>query len=114
MRRPDPGSIRSMSGGGWMFLWLMVALKVPICALLYLVWWATREPEAADDGATDWKKPRVPPDHPRPRKPGPTRRGPHGDPAPPRAGPHGAPLPRPPARVRAIRGRTLRKASHRQ
>jgi hypothetical protein len=92
-----------MSGGGWMFLWLMVALKVPICALLYLVWWATREPEAADDGAADWKKPRVPPDHPRPRRPGPKRRGPHGD-----------PLPRPPARVRALRGRTLRKATHRQ
>ena len=85
-----------------MFLWLMVALKVPICALLYLVWWATREPEAADDGAEDWKKPRVPPDHPRPRKPRPPRRGPHGE-----------PLPRPPARVRLLRGRTLRKAAHR-
>ena len=33
-----------------MFLWLMVALKVPICALLYLVWWATRAPEDADTG----------------------------------------------------------------
>jgi hypothetical protein len=85
-----------------MFLWLMVALKVPICALLYLVWWATRAPEAADDGAADWRKPRVPPDHPRPRKPRPPRRGPHAD-----------PLPRPPDRVRALRGRTLRKASHR-
>jgi hypothetical protein len=84
-----------------MFLWLMVALKVPICALLYIVWWASRAPEPADDGASDWK-PRVGPDHPRPRKPGPTRRG-----------PHGAPLPRSPARVRAVRGRTLRKATHR-
>ena len=73
-----------------------------ICALLYLVWWATRPPEPADAGSEDWKKPRVGPDHPRPRKPGPSRRGPHGD-----------PLPRPPARVRLIRGRTLRKASHR-
>ena len=86
-----------------MFLWLMVALKVPICALLYIVWWASRAPEeAADEGSTDWKKPRVPPDHPRPHKPRPPRRGPHGD-----------PLPRPPARVRALRGRTLRKAPHR-
>src|SRR3954452_19600065 len=59
-----------MSGGGWMFLWLMVALKVPICALLYLVWWATRPPEPADAGSEDWKKPRVGPDHPRPRRRG--------------------------------------------
>jgi hypothetical protein len=86
----------------WMFLWLMVALKVPICALLYLVWWASRPPEPADtSGSEDWKKPRIGPDHPRPRKPGPSRRGPHGD-----------PLPRPPARVRLLRGRTLRKAAH--
>jgi hypothetical protein len=85
-----------------MFVWLMLALKVPIGALLYIVWWATRAPEPADDGATDWKAPRVGPDHPRPRKPGPSRRG-----------PHGAPLPRPPARVRALRGRTLRDPAHR-
>jgi hypothetical protein len=85
-----------------MFLWLMVALKVPIAALLYLVWWATREPEAADEGTHDWKKPRVGPDHPRPRRPRPPRRGPHAEPAP-----------RTPSRVRALRGRTLRKASHR-
>lgn len=85
-----------------MFLWLMVALKVPICALLYIVWWATRAPEEADSGAEDWKSPHVGPDHPRPRKPRPPRRGPHAEP-PPRA----------PSRVRALRGRTLRKASHR-
>jgi hypothetical protein len=85
-----------------MFLWLMVALKVPICALLYLVWWASRAPEPADEDSQDWKRPRVPPDHPRPRRPGPTRRGPHGD-----------PLPRSPARVRSLRGRPLRKATHR-
>jgi hypothetical protein len=85
-----------------MFLWMMVALKVPICALLYLVWWATRPPEPAETGSEDWKKPRVGPDHPRPRKPGPARRGPHGE-----------PLPRPPARVRLVRGRTLREPAHR-
>src|SRR3954464_9795281 len=103
MHPANLGSIPRVRGGGWMFLRLMGGLTLPICGLLSLVWWATREPEAADDGATDWKKPRVPPDHPRPRKPGPTRRGPHGD-----------PLPKPPARVRALRGRTLRKAAHRQ
>ncbi|MEA2458778.1 MAG: hypothetical protein QOC95_1750 [Thermoleophilaceae bacterium] len=86
----------------WMFLWLMVALKIPIGALFYIVWWATRAPEAADDGVTDWKGPRVDPDHPRPRKPRPPRRGPHAEPLPP-----------PPRRVRALKGRTLRKPSHR-
>ena len=80
-----------------MFLWLMVALKIPICALLYIVWWASRAPEQADDGAaSDWT-PFRPPDHPRPHKPRPPRRGPHADPPP-----------RPPSRVRVVRGRTLR------
>jgi hypothetical protein len=79
-----------------MFVWLMLALKVPICALLYIVWWASREPEGADDTGTqsDWTPYRGP-DHPRPRKPRPPRRGPHADPAP-----------RPPSRVRVLRGRT--------
>ena len=77
-----------------MFLWMMVALKVPICALLYLVWWATRPPEPVEDTSEDWKRPRIGPDHPRPRKPGPPRRGPHGDPAP-----------LPPSRVRTARKR---------
>jgi hypothetical protein len=85
-----------------MFLWLMVALKIPIGALFYIVWWATRAPEDAATGDPDWKGPRVDPDHPRPRSPRPPRRGPHGN-----------PIPRPPARVRALRGRTLRKSSHR-
>jgi hypothetical protein len=86
----------------WMFLWLMVALKVPICALLYIVWWSTRAPEEADDGvSSDWS-PYRPPDHPRPHRP-----------PPPRRGPHAAPPPRPPSRVRVLRGRTLRKPTHR-
>jgi hypothetical protein len=85
-----------------MFVWMMVALKVPICALLYIVWWSTRAPEAADDPASpDWTPYRGP-DHPWPRKPGPPRRGPHA----------GTP-PRPPSRVRVLRGRTLRKPAHR-
>ena len=88
-----------------MFVWLMFALKIPILALFTIVWWATRAPEEAPgEGVEDWKRPRTGPDHPRPRKPGPPRRGPHAEPAP-----------RPPARVRALRGRTLRKpAKHRQ
>jgi hypothetical protein len=74
---------------GWTFVWLMVALKVPIAALFYIVHWAVKEPEAdalpgADDGG-------VKPPH-RPRLPrGPRRRGPHGAPgampSPPRVRP---------------------------
>jgi hypothetical protein len=84
-----------------MFVWLMLALKVPICALLYIVWWASRSPEEADS-AGDWTPRRHGPDHPRPQKPRPPRRGPHAEP-PPRA----------PSRMRVLRGRTLRKPTHR-
>jgi hypothetical protein len=66
----------------WGFLWLMVALKIPIAALLYLVWWAIKQtPEEAEQpsgggGGTKVRHPR----RPLPRHP---RRGPHGEPAPP-------------------------------
>jgi hypothetical protein len=75
----------------WAFLWLMVALKIPIIALGWIVWKAIHtepvppEHERVDaDGGGGSK-------HPRPRKPRPPRRGPHGE-----------PLPAPPARVRAV------------
>jgi hypothetical protein len=66
---------------GWAMLYLFVALKIPIAALCWIVWWAVhQEPEAADaprdDGGT---KRRPHPPRPLPRRP---RRGPHGDPAP--------------------------------
>ena len=72
----------------WGFIWIMLVLKIPLVALLWLVWYAVRatpEPIAADDdGDGGIGKPR-PHD---PRGPGkPRRRGPHGDPlvpAPPR------------------------------
>jgi hypothetical protein len=83
-----------------MFLWLMVALKIPICALFYLVWWATRAPEATDESGDD-RISRPEPDHPRPTRPRPPRRGPHAD-LPPKA----------PKRVRSLRGRRL-KPTHR-
>jgi hypothetical protein len=79
----------------WGFLWLMLALKLPIAALIYLVWWAIKqEPEdetssSDDDGGI--KRHRPHPRQPFPRRP---RRGPHGDPAP-----------HPPARVRTVRAR---------
>lgn len=71
---------------GWAFLWLMVALKIPIAALLYIVWWAIKQSDdepiadSGDGGVRPPHRPRVP-RHPR-------RRGPHGAPglgAPPRS-----------------------------
>jgi hypothetical protein len=68
---------------GWAFFWMMVVLKLPIAALLYLVWWALRqEPlpeEETADGAGGGGSP-----HPRGPRPRPPRRGEHGQP-PPRA-----------------------------
>jgi hypothetical protein len=80
-----------MDGDVAVFLWMMVALKIPIAMLLWLVWWASRapEPEVADDdqgGGND-------------------RHG-HGHPfgpKPPRRGPHGDPLPSAPQRTRVVR-----------
>jgi hypothetical protein len=69
----------------------MVGLKIPIIALGWIVWHAIRavpvEPEDTmidSDGGGGAK-------HPRPRRPGPPRRGPHAE-----------PLPQPPKRVRAV------------
>jgi hypothetical protein len=75
------------------FIFLMVVLKIPICGLLYIVWWAIHaEPEplpvSDEDGGTKkplQPRPRHP--HPRPTLPRTPRRGPHGGnalPAPPR------------------------------
>ncbi|HXE43921.1 MAG TPA: hypothetical protein VN635_01875 [Conexibacter sp.] len=72
------------------FLFLMLALKIPLGMLLYLVWWAVRqtpdeepEPQGEGDGGS-----RV---HRHPRRPFPRR---------PRRGPHGDPEPAAPPRVR--------------
>jgi len=83
---------------GWTFLYLMVFLKLPILALLGIVWWAVRQvPEphehpSGDDGGS--ARPR----HPRPRRPSP-RRGPHGEPAPSA-----------PPRVRSARARSRERS----
>jgi hypothetical protein len=74
----------------------MLALKLPIAALIYLVWWAIKQepepsPSSDDDGGV---KRRPTPRHPRKPFPRNPRRGPHGDPAPV-----------PPARVRTVRAR---------
>jgi hypothetical protein len=80
----------------WGFLWIMVALKIPLAALIFIVWWAIRqEPEDStsqdDDGGVQRPRHRMHPNPPFPRHP---RRGPHGDPAP-----------MPPARVRTVQAR---------
>jgi hypothetical protein len=82
-----------------MILWLALALKVPIGALLYLVWWAIKDPPVGateDDGGSPFRDPS--PHHPRDRPP-----------HPPRRGPHGPPEPAAPARVRVAKPRTPRR-----
>ncbi len=80
----------------WGFLWLMLALKIPLIGLIYIVWWAVKQgpeqtpvPASDDDGGIKRGCPRS-------RKPFPRR---------PRRGPHGDPPPLPPARVRTVRAR---------
>src|SRR5687768_10252938 len=82
-----PGTIAPMT---WAFIWMVVVLKIPIAALLWLCWWAIRsepEPEPAEgkgggDGGAGHS--------PRPHRPRPPRRGAHAQPA------------KPPARIRAV------------
>ncbi len=79
----------------WGFLWLMLALKLPLAGLIYIVWWAIKqEPDEAtkpeDDGGIR-RHERPHPIRPVPRLP---RRGPHGEAPPP-----------PPARVRTAKAR---------
>jgi hypothetical protein len=89
---------------GWTFFFLMVVLKLPIVALLYIVWWAIRnapEPEAGGD--QDGGTPRTSDPRPGP-KTGPARpRGPHGEPSPPS-----------PPRTRTPRPATTRPAPRRR
>lgn len=90
---------------GWTFFFLMVVLKLPIVALLYIVWWAIRsapETEAGEDHDGGTSRPSGP--RPAP-KTGPARpRGPHGEPSPP-SPPRSRP-PRPATARPAPRGRT--------
>jgi hypothetical protein len=75
----------------------MVGLKIPIIALGWIVWRAIKaEPVAPEDAAID-NDDGGGPKHPRPHRPRPPRRGPHGE-----------PLPKPPARVRAVAVPNLR------
>ena len=93
----NPGTMWAVSGSAWGIVWLAVALKVPIIALLYLVWWAIKDPPEQvidDDGGSPDRDPLHPRDRP---------------PYPPRRGPHGPPEPAAPARVRVAQRRTPRR-----
>jgi hypothetical protein len=72
-----------VSGSAWGIVWLALFLKIPIVALLYLVWWAIKDPPepalAEGGGGSPDRDPRP---HPRDRPPRPPRRGPHGPPEP--------------------------------
>jgi hypothetical protein len=66
----------------WTMFFLFVALKVPLLALCWLVWWAIHQvPEDEEQpGGNGGSRVRPHPLGPLPRPP---RRGPHGDPEPP-------------------------------
>ena len=65
---------------GWTMLYLFVALKVPILAAGWLIWWAVHQvPDTAEDRGDGGSRTRI---HPVPPLPRPPRRGPHGDAAP--------------------------------
>jgi hypothetical protein len=65
------------------FIFMMFALKIPIVALILLVWWAIKqEPEPADSSGDDGGTKVRHPGHPRRPLPRPPRRGPHADPTP--------------------------------
>jgi hypothetical protein len=80
----------------WGFIWLMLALKIPLIGLICIVWWAIKqEPDEGastqgDDGGGVKRR------HPHQRGPFPRQ---------PRRGPHGEPAPPPPPRVRTVRAR---------
>lgn len=92
----------------WTFIYLMFFLKLPIVALLWIVWWAIHavdeEPVVARDDETgnddDGGIGTI--EHPRGPKPRPARRGPH--PGPPPTAPARSRTPQP-SRTRTGQGR---------
>ena len=62
--------------------WLILVMKIPIAALLYIVWWAIREPPVPETDSGDGGGGIASDPHPRIRPPQPPRRGPHAGRAP--------------------------------
>ncbi len=84
------------------FIFLMVALKIPIVGLFLIVRWAIKQtPEPAGDGDGGVQKPQPRDPHPRPP------RSPR-----PRRGPHASPAPATPPRVRSVTARGRALAEH--
>jgi hypothetical protein len=86
---------------GWTLFFMLVILKIPLFAALYLIWYAVKEPAADEDQAGEDRGPRrkLPPLPPSPR------RGPlHGSDC------KGAPCPQEaPERTPAYAGRPLER-----
>ncbi|MDX6684825.1 MAG: hypothetical protein QOF26_2493 [Baekduia sp.] len=74
----------------WGLIWLMLVLKIPVAALLWIVWWAVHQEEEPETGADGDGGTKVRPHGHRPRPPRPPRS----------RGPHGVPMPAAPRRVR--------------
>jgi hypothetical protein len=74
----------------------MLALKIPLIALIYLVWWAIKQEPTEETNSQDDDGGLKRRHHAHPRKPFPRH---------PRRGPHGDPAPQPPARVRSVRAK---------
>jgi hypothetical protein len=82
----------------WTMFFMFVALKVPLIALAWLVWWAVHQTDdPVQDSGGDGGAKRPHPIGPPPRTP---RRAPHGDPAP---------LPPPRVRLANARARELER-----
>jgi hypothetical protein len=78
----------------WGFLWIMLALKIPLIALIVIVWWAIRQkPDESSASDDDGGIKREHPHRPRPF------------PRHPRRGPHGGVPPSPPSRTRIVRAK---------
>ncbi len=58
---------------GWTLFFMMVILKIPLLAALYLIWWAVKAPEPEPDapGGEQRKPRRRPPSFPRSPRRGP-------------------------------------------
>jgi hypothetical protein len=82
---------------GWAFFYMFVILKIPICAALYLVWWAVKQDTSEVDPPSNDRHWRHTPRPPRPRRP-----------IGPRRGPHACRPPASPQRIRA-RGKRLQR-----
>jgi hypothetical protein len=81
------------------FIFMMLALKIPIVALLLLVWWAVKQDTEpvetpGGDGGTKVRHPRRP------------------LPRPPRRGPHGDGVPAAPPRVRSVVAKARQTRDH--